>query len=439
MNQALLDELMEWLRIPSISSGGGDPADLQRAAEWAANKIQKAGGTAEVLTTGGNPLVVGELKAASPDAPTVMIYGHYDVQSADPLDEWDSPPFQPEVRDGRLYGRGTADDKGNFFPLLYVACEMAQNGELPVNVRVLIEGEEEVGGTTAGDWVEADERGADCAVIFDSEMLDEETPAICLGVRGILTASLKVNVGRVNLHSGLYGGAVLNALHVLHNMLAEVLPGPDGKLRDELRVGVVPPSPEEVESWKQLPSPAQLFEDAGGRPIHAGSADTYYEQNWSDASLDVSGIDGGDAHQLRTIIPVEAHAKLNMRLAPSQDFHAMKAELERLLMAAAPENADVEFDAHGDYGAVFDAASPAVQLASKALTEACGKETALIRSGGSIGALAGFARRGIPCVLTGFMLTDDALHAPNESYRLESLRLGEKSARLIYENLAALR
>ncbi|MGH2806672.1 MAG: M20/M25/M40 family metallo-hydrolase [Actinomycetota bacterium] len=439
VNEQLLEELIEWLRIPSISSGGGDPADLQRAAEWAANKIQKAGGEAEVVATETNPLVIGELRAARSDAPTVMIYGHYDVQSADPLDAWESPPFQPQVRNGRLYGRGTADDKGNFFPLLHVACEMAQNGELPVNVRVIIEGEEEVGGDSAANWVIADERGADCAIIFDSEMLDEETPAICLGVRGIVTASLTVRTGRANLHSGLYGGAVLNALHVLHNMLAQVLPGPDGKLRKELRVGVVPPSPEEIESWKSLPSPAQLFEDAGGRPIHAASADTYYEQNWSDASLDVSGIDGGDAHQLRTIIPVEAHARLNMRLAPSQDFKAMKAELERLLMSAAPENADVEFSAHGEAGAVFDAASPAIQLASEALTEACGTETVLIGSGGSIGALAGFARRGIPCVLTGFTLVDDALHAPNESYRLESLRLGEKSARLLYEKLATLK
>mgnify|MGYP006159575951 CR=1 FL=1 len=146
--------------------------------------------------------------------------------------------------------------------------------------------------------------------------------------------------------------------------------------------------------------------------------------------LDVAGIDGGDAHQQRTIIPVEAHARFNMRLAPSQDFDAMKAELERLLRAAAPENADVEFAANGEIGAVFDASAPAIQLASKALEEACGKETALIRSGGSIGALAGFARRGIPCVLTGFTLVDDALHAPNESYRLESLRLGEEAARL---------
>lgn len=434
----MLSELIEWLRIPSISSGGGDPADLQRAAEWGRDKIRSAGGEAEVLATELNPLVVGELHAAKPDAPTVMIYGHYDVQSADPLDAWESPPFEPEVRNGRLYGRGTADDKGNFYPLLYVACELAGNNELPVNVRVLLDGEEEVGGDSATKWVLADARGADAAVIFDAEMLDEKTPAICLGVRGIIAAKLHVKTARVNMHSGLYGGSVLNALHVIHQMLAQVMPGPDGLLRDELRKGVVPPAAEEIESWKQLPDPAALFEEAGGRPIHPGSAATYYAQNWADASLDVAGIDGGDAHQLRTIVPAEAWAHFNVRLAPTQDFDEMRAVVEELLMSAAPPNADVEFSAHGENGAVFDANDPAVMLSAEAMGEACGKEPALIRSGGSIAALAGFARRSIPAVLTGFTLTEDALHAPNESYRLESLELGERSARAIYQRLAAL-
>jgi len=435
----MLEELVEWLRIPSISSGGGDPADLQRAAEWARDKIETSGGAAEVVQTEVNPLVAGELHAIDPAAPTVMIYGHYDVQSADPIDAWESPPFEPEVRNGRLYGRGTADDKGNFYPLLYVACELAERNELPVNVRVLIDGEEEVGGDSATKWVLNDERGADCAVIFDSEMLDDKTPAICLGVRGIIAAKLHVKTARVNMHSGLYGGSVLNALHVLHRMLAQVMPGPDGLLRDELRKGIVPPAPEEIESWKKLPDPSALFEEAGGRPIHGRSAETYYAQNWADASLDVAGIDGGDAHQLRTIIPAEAWAHFNVRLAPTQDFDEMRAMVEELIMSAAPPNADVEFSAHGENGAVFDANDPAVRLSADAMTEACGTEPALIRSGGSIAALAGFAKRGIPAVLSGFTLTEDALHAPNESYRLESLELGERSARSIYERLAGLR
>ena len=435
----MLTELTEWLRIPSISSGGGDPADLQRAAEWARDKITSAGGEAEVLATEMNPLVVGDLHASKPDAPTVMIYGHYDVQSADPIDAWDSPPFEPEVRNGRLYGRGTADDKGNFYPLLFVACELAERNELPVNVRVLVDGEEEVGGDSATKWILNDERGADCALIFDSEMLDERTPAICLGVRGIVACRLSVKVARMNLHSGLYGGAVLNAMHVLHKLLGEVVPGPDGLLRDELRKGVVPPSPEEIESWKQLPPPAQVLVEAGGRPIHPGSADSYYQQNWGDASLDVAGIAGGDAVQLRTIIPAEAQAIFNMRLAPTQDYQEMKETLERLVHDATPEGAEVEFSAHGENGAVFDPNDPAVKLSAEAMAEACGTEPALIRSGGSIAALAGFAQKSIPAVLSGFTLTEDALHAPNESFRLESLELGEKSAHAIYQRLAGLK
>ena len=439
MNDRMLEELIEWLRIPSISSGGGDPQDLERAAEWARAKIESSGGDAQVLKTDLNPLVIGELKASRPDAPTVLIYGHYDVQSANPIDAWDSPPFEPEVRNGRLYGRGTADDKGNFYPLLYVACELAEKNELPVHVRVLLDGEEEVGGHSATQWVLNDERGADCAVIFDSEMLDEQTPAICLGVRGVIACMFHVKTARVNLHSGLYGGSVLNALHVVHQMLAQVMPGPDGLLRDELRKGVVPPAPEEVESWRTLPDPAALFEEAGARPIHPGSADAYYVQNWTEPSVDVAGIDGGDAHQLRTIVPAEAWAHFNVRLSPTQDFAEMKGVVEDLIRSAAPPNADVEFTAQGEGGAVFDPADPAVRLAADALGEACGQETALIRSGGSIAALAGFAQRKIPAILTGFTLTEDALHAPNESYRLESLELGEKSARAIYEHLAQLK
>ena len=439
MNERMLEELIEWLRIPSISSGGGDPADLQRAAEWARDKITASGGEAEVVATKLNPLVVGELRAAKSDAPTVMIYGHYDVQSANPVDAWDSPPFEPEVRNGRLYGRGTADDKGNFYPLLFVACELAERNALPVNVRILIDGEEEIGGDSATKWIENDDRGADCAVIFDAEMLDEETPAICLGVRGIIAAMLHVKTARVNMHSGLYGGSVLNALHVIHNLLGELMPGPRGLLRDELRKGVVPPSPEEIESWKRLPDPAALFEEAGGRPIHPGSAADYYSQNWADASLDVAGIDGGDAHQLRTIVPAEAWAHFNMRLSPTQDFEEMMATVERLILDAVPDGAEVDFKAHGEEGAVFDPSHPAMKLAMEAIAKSCGKEAALIRSGGSIAALAGFARRSIPAVLTGFTLTEDALHAPNESYRLESLELGERAAGAIYERLASLR
>ncbi|MPZ92958.1 MAG: M20/M25/M40 family metallo-hydrolase [Actinobacteria bacterium] len=438
MPDKLLDQLVEWLRIPSISSGGGDPQDLVRAAEWARNYITAAGGEAEVVAGDVNPLVVGELRAADPDAPTVLIYGHYDVQSADPVEAWTTPPFEPEIRNDRLYARGAADDKGNFFPLLYVACELARRGELEVNVRVLVEGEEEATGDSVVNWVKADERGADVVIVFDSEMLDDSTPAITLGVRGIVTVAVNVRTARGDLHSGLFGGTVLNATHALTQMLDAVLPGPDGKLRAELRAGLVEPAEDERRAWALLPSAAELFEQIGGTPIHETSAETYYEQNWADASIDVNGIAGGDAVQVRTIIPATASAKLSMRLAPNQRAADMGPVLEGLLRAAAPAGADVDISLHGCDPAAFDPADPALRLGADALAEACGAPCALIRSGGSIPVLAAFAERGIPTILSGFTGPDDNFHAPDESFRLESLRLGEASARALYEHLAKL-
>ena len=323
VSKELLDELFEYIRIPSISSGGGDPADLRAAADWLRAKIESAGGEADVRTDLGNPLVVGELRAADPAAPTVLIYGHYDVQSPDPVAAWTTPPFDPVVRDGRIYARGASDDKGNFYPVLYAACELARRGELRVHVRCLIEGEEEVGGTSALDWLAADQRGADCAIVFDSDMNDEKTPALTLAVRGMVGLSVEVRTAARDLHSGMYGGAALNAAHVLHQMLAEVLPGPDGSLRPELRAGIIPPTTEELESWASFAPGTQVIEEAGGRPISEDAALHYYERNWGDASLDINGIAGGDAIQRRTIIPAFAQARFSIRLAPGQDSQAI--------------------------------------------------------------------------------------------------------------------
>ena len=248
---ALLDDLFDWLRIPSVSTGDAGPRRAEQAAQWVVDRVRAAGGDAEqVVIDGANPLAVGELRAADADAPTVLIYGHYDVQGPGPAEAWDSPPFEPEVRDGRLYARGAADDKGNFLPLLHVACEMAREGTLPVHVRVLVEGEEERAGEAVAEWVRADERGADVAVVFDSGMPDPDTPAVTVGLRGMVDVDVTVRTAPRNLHSGLYGGTVLNALHVLHAQLAHVIPGADGRVRDELRAGTAPVAEAERESWR---------------------------------------------------------------------------------------------------------------------------------------------------------------------------------------------
>jgi acetylornithine deacetylase/succinyl-diaminopimelate desuccinylase-like protein len=439
VTDTLLDQLCAWLRIPSISSGGGDPADLQRAADWAAERILAAGGTAAVVDGFGNPLCVGELRSHRADAPTVLIYGHYDVQSPDPRELWTSDPFEPVVRDGRLYARGASDDKGNFLPLLHVACELARSGDLPVHVRVVLEGEEEIGGSNVLRYIAQDERGADCAVVFDGGMVDERRPALHIAVRGVVMAHLRVRTAERDLHSGVYGGVAMNASHVLMGMLAQVLPGPGGRVRDELRAGLQRPSAEEVASWAELPAGADALAGAGAHEISPGAAAEFYERTWADASVDVNGIESGDALQRRTIIPCTASARLTVRVALGQDGDEIAAVLERILREAAPAGAQIELDVEPGHPAGFDAADPVLALARDAIGRAAGAQPLFVRTGGSIPILGAFAKRGIPTVLSGFALDADGIHGPDESYRLESLALGERAARELYAALATLR
>jgi acetylornithine deacetylase/succinyl-diaminopimelate desuccinylase-like protein len=431
----LLDDLVEWLRIPSISTGGGRPEDLERAALWAATRVRDAGGEADLVTIGsGNPLVVGELRAAAEDAPTVLVYGHYDVQGPGDLSLWSSAPFEPEVRDGRLYARGASDDKGNFLPLLHVACAMAREGSLPVNVRVLVEGEEEAASRAVAEWIRADERRADAAIVFDSDMADASTPAITLGLRGIVKADLSVRVAPRDLHSGVYGGTVANALHVLHGMLAQVVPGPDGRVREELREGILPPDPRELESWRRLPGGAAELAGVGANAV--GDPEDFYVRTGADAALDVNEIRGGEP---RTLVPAVAHASVSLRLAPRQDAARMEEVLVGLLRAAAPPYAEVTVETILAEPALSDASHPSIALAAEAIERAVGVAPVLTRSGGSIPAVAELAGRGIPTIVSGFALADDRIHSPDESYRLESLELGERASRELYLALARLR
>jgi acetylornithine deacetylase/succinyl-diaminopimelate desuccinylase-like protein len=438
VTDTLLDELCAWLRIPSISSGGGDPADLRRAAEWAAERTVAAGGSAEVLTGFGNPLCVGELRSRRADAPTVLIYGHYDVQSPDPLEQWTSDPFEPAVRDGRLYARGASDDKGNFLPLLHVACELARSGDLPVHVRVILEGEEEIGGLNVLRYLDEDGRRADAAIVFDGGMIDEQRPALHLAARGIVMAHVRVRTAERTLHSGVYGGAALNAAHALTQMLAAVLPGPDGRLRPELRAGVKQPSPEEVASWAELPAGAAALAAAGATEIVPGAAAEFYERTWADASIDVNGLESGDAGQRRTIVPGTASVRVSVRVALGQSGAAVAASLERILREAAPAGTEVEIEIDASEPVGFDPADPVIGLAREAIGRVAGRSPLLVRTGGSIPILAALAARGIPTVLTGFALDADGIHGPDESYRLVGLELGERAARELYSALAAL-
>ena len=409
----LLDDLNELLRIRSISAGKPNPDGVREAAEWVRDRVLRAGGTAELLGE-QNPLVYGELAANRDGAPDVIVYGHYDVQDIGPPDEWKSDPFEPTVRDGRLYARGSSDDKGNFLPVLHAACELHATGELPVNVRVVIEGEEEVGSEHVMEWIAADERGADAAIVFDSGMASEELPAITTACRGLIGATVTVSVADMDMHSGIYGGVVPNAIHVLLEILQAVTP----ELPEELRAGVSPVPDAERSSWEDVPPNPEFHELTGAQP-----------------DLEVNGIISGAADEMRTIIPARAKANLSLRTAPGQNSAELAPVFEKLLRDAAPEGVDVDIWMHAAEPAEFDPESPPLRAARAAFERATGTAPALIRSGGTIPILAAFAERGIQTIVSGFALPEDQIHAPNESYRLESLELNEKTS---YELLKAL-
>lgn len=431
----LLDELRAWLRIPSVSTDGGDPEALRTAAEWARDRILDAGGSAECVSTVGNPLVVGELTADRDDAPTVLIYGHYDVQGVGDPNAWTSPPFEPEIRGDRLFARGASDDKGNFYPLLRAACERKRDGRLPLDVRVLIEGDEEIAGDAASRWLRADEVGADCAIVFDSWMVDERTPAITIGLRGIVQARVSVTTGQQDLHSGVYGGSALNAAHALHRMLADVLPDEQGRLRPELRVGIQPPSEEELRGWRALPAADAMLDAAGATLLHPDAAADYHRRTWADTSLDVSGITLGGP---RTIVPATATAVLSQRLVPAQRAADAGARLEHLLRSAAPSGAQVDIDLLLADPVLFDARSPPLRAAAVALERALGTRPAIVRWGGAIPVVAAMAAEGIPTIVSGFALAADHPHGADESFRLASLRQGGLAAEALLDELANL-
>ena len=430
------EELEDWLRIPSVSTGGGDADALSRACDWVIERIRAAGGDAEAVSlNGSNPMAVGELRASRNGARTVLSYGHYDVQDPGPLDAWESPPFEPTERGGRLYARGAADDKGNFLPLLHVACELASAGELPVNVRFLVEGEEEVGSDSVMRYLRDQPPEVDCAIVFDSLMADERTPAINTGARGLVAGPVEVRTAARDVLSGIYGGAVLNATHVLMDVLRAVRPGPDGRVRDELRAGVAEPGEAERESWARLPGGAEMLAEAGAVEVTAGAAGEFWDRTGGEPSVDVNMLTAGEP---RTVIPSVARAQLSMRLAPGQSAAPMAAELERLLREALPEGAELSVDFDLADPALFDASDPALQLAAGAFERACGTAPAFVRLGGTLPLLAVLAEQEVPTIVSGFALGADAFHAPNESYRLESLRLGELTAAELYRSLAEL-
>jgi acetylornithine deacetylase/succinyl-diaminopimelate desuccinylase-like protein len=433
-----LDELSDFLRIPSVSADPERAEDVRRAAEWVRDAVRRAGGEAEVVTTEGHPLVVGEVRASTDPAPTVMLYGHFDVQPPDPVELWESPPFEPTVRDGALYARGVADDKGQLFSLLKAVEELAGRGELPVHARFVCEGEEESSGDAVDHFIAADERGADACLIYDGMLVKPGLPAFNVATRGMVYAHIRVRTGESDLHSGLYGGAALNALHALTRTLAPVLPR-DGRLPEELHAGVVPPDDKELAGWAELPAGAEELAARGARPADSRAAEEFYVRTLAEPALDVNGIEGGSPHLVKTVLPVEAHANVSIRLAPSQDPAVIAEAFEGLLRGAAPAGADVDVQILATSPPVLiDSETQAVQLALDAVERAVGARPVLVRIGGSLPVMAAIAERRIPTVLTGFVLPDCNLHAPNERMQLDAVDQGIAAAREILTAWSAL-
>jgi acetylornithine deacetylase/succinyl-diaminopimelate desuccinylase-like protein len=434
------EELAEFLRIPSVSADPAQEASVVAAGEWVCRFLRRAGGEGRLVDWDGQPLATGELRASrdAQRAPTVLCYGHFDVQPPDPEDLWQSPPFDPEIRGDYLYGRGVADDKGQLYMLLSAARGLAEAGELPVNVRFACDGEEETGGDSILEFLRADQRGADAAVIFDTGMIDRGLPAFNIATRGLIYFHLTLHAGERDLHSGVYGGAALNAANALAGTLNAVV-ARDGLLAEPLRQGVRSPSSQELASWQSLPSGGHELAAQGARPKDDRAAEEFYIRTFAEPALDINGLESGSPHIQKTVLPARADANVSIRLAPGQEVEPVAEAFERILREATPPGAELEVRllSSARPGLVAPDAR-AVALGLTAFERALGVRPALIRSGGTLPIVPALADRGIPTIVTGFSLPDANIHSPNENLPVEHVALGIAAARALFTELAAL-
>ena len=430
-----LDELNGLLRIPSVSTLPEHKKDCRKAADTLATELHRIGMEhVRIIETQGHPLVYADwLHAAG--KPTVLCYGHYDVQPPDPLDEWISPPFEPTERNGNIYARGAVDDKGQVWAQVKaLESLLAADKSLPINVRVLFEGEEEGGGEGIAKFVASrpPELKADFALVSDTELFAPGLPTICVGLRGMIYTEVEVRGAKTDLHSGMYGGAAPNPFVALAQIIS--------RLKDEhghIQIpgfydDIVPPSEAELKAWCSLPFDEEEYRtnEVGSRQLVGESGYSVLERTWARPTLDVHGIPGGFIGAgAKTVIPAKAVAKISMRLVPdmtpAKAFGQYKSYVEKI--APAGVDVDVRLIHSGD-PCLIPTDNPYIQAATRALHEVWGKDTVFIRSGGSIPIVGDFARHlGLPSVMMGFGLPDDNLHAPNEKFNLKNFELGIRS------------
>jgi acetylornithine deacetylase/succinyl-diaminopimelate desuccinylase-like protein len=437
-----LDELKDFLRIPSISAKSEYSGDMATAASWLAERMLEAGlQSAEVIQTAGHPIVLGEWRGA-PGAQTLLVYGHYDVQPPEPLDEWDTPPFEPTVRDGNLYARGSVDDKGQLYlHLKAVEAHIAQRGALPVNVVFLVEGEEEIGSPHLADFLRKNQArlACDAVLISDTSMFAPGLPSIGVGLRGLAYMEIRVQGAKSDLHSGSYGGAVVNPA----NALAVII----SKLRDSEGRVAIPGfydavrelGEKERASMESLPFDEEGLRAEVGSPKLGGETGfNALERVWARPTLDVNGLlSGYTGEGAKTVLPARAMAKVSMRLVPDQDYHDIERRFVEYVKEIAPEGVTVEVEAlHGGQPWRADPTEPIFDAASRALEKAFGRAPVFIREGGSIPIVQVFQEVfGAPVVLLGFGLPGENAHAPNEWFSLDNYRRGTDAIARLYDEL----
>jgi acetylornithine deacetylase/succinyl-diaminopimelate desuccinylase-like protein len=444
-SERFLEELKDFLRIPSISTDPERAGDVARAAQWVADKLRAAGlENIEIIPTSRHPLVYADWLHA-PGKPTVLCYGHYDVQPPDPLEEWVSPPFEPAIRNGNLYARGSADDKGQMYMhVKAIETLFAVYGKLPVNVKFLVEGEEEVGGANVAKYVAENpaKLKADAALVSDTALYAEDMPTLCTGLRGLVYMEVEARGPMRDLHSGLYGGAAPNAVYGLIELLGKAKDSEGRVLIPGFYDDVAEPAAAELESWKMLPfSEKEFLEKEVGSTCLVGEPDrTVLERVWSRPTLEVHGIGGGfSGAGAKTVIPATAVAKVSMRMVPNQDPEKMFQLFAGWAQANAPKGIRISVrKLSASPAVVVNPDHPAIHTAAEAFREILGKPTVFIRSGGSVPIVGDFARHlGIPTVMMGFGLPDDGLHSPNEKFRLANFYQGTMTVAAFFERYGA--
>lgn len=424
----LLAELTEFLAIPSISTGTAHVADCRRAAQWLVDQLFRLGcPTVQLIEGEGHPVVWGESPRVE-GAPTLLIYGHYDVQPPDPLDEWHTPPFVPSIRDGRLYARGAIDDKGQVFCLLkaYEAVRDA-DGKPPLNIHFLFEGEEECGGRVVFDLLKAEPERTkvDAVLVCDMSYYAKGWPAVYTALRGLCYAELEVRTLQRDLHSGSYGGVAPNAIETLCRILTD-LKSASGKIHiPKLYKQVIPPTKSERRGWNSLPfdEAEYLSHEVTAKALTGLEDASVFERTWALPTFEIHGIRGGFVGEgAKTVIPAAATAKISLRLVPGLTVEWVQQQLQKAIAKVAPDYADWTLRLHhGGDPVQVDVSHPAFRTLDRAFEEVVGRPTVAVRAGGSIPIVPELAAGGAPVLLTGIGLPDDGLHSPNEKVDLQQL------------------